>query len=329
VAIGDRVVDSWRPKDRDIAMVFQTYALYPHMTVAENLSLPLMMRRLNSWQRAPLFKWLLPDARRQRAAIGREIEEIAASLELVPHLDRKPAQLSGGQRQRVALARAMVRRPAVFLMDEPLSNLDSTLRTQMRTEIAALRRKLTAAFIYVTHDQTEAMTMSDRVAVMFGGSIVQIGSPQALYTQPATRQVAEFVGTPRINMLEGTVREDSGLDICDAVFPTNHNVPSGARVSVGIRPEHLRMSERGSRATLTGRVQRVEYMGNDALAYCGVLGQREPLVIRLSPQQANTLRSESTVHVTAERDSLLIFDHDGNAIPGRGAFVAQRTGQRR
>jgi multiple sugar transport system ATP-binding protein len=243
-------------------------------------------------------------------------------------LERKPAQLSGGQRQRVALARAMVRRPSVFLMDEPLSNLDATLRTQMRTEIGALRRKLSAAFVYVTHDQTEAMTMSDRVAVMFGGKVVQIGSPQLLYMQPATRQVAEFIGTPRINIIEGTVRDDGCIDAADTHFAVGHALARSSRVSLGIRPENLRLTERVGPATLTGRIQRLEYMGSDLLVHFHALGQREQLVMRMTPQQGSGLRPDLTVHVSAAREPVLLFDHDGNAVPSTTRLQPQRAGQR-
>ena len=329
VTIGDRIVDRWRPKDRDIAMVFQSYALYPHITVAGNLALPLLMRRLTSWQRLPLLGSLLPKTRAVKAEIAREIGELAMSLDLGHLLDRKPAQLSGGQRQRVALARAMVRRPAVFLMDEPLSNLDSTLRAQMRTEIAALRRKLSAAFVYVTHDQTEAMTLSDRVAVMFGGRIVQIGSPQSLYTQPATRQVAEFIGSPRINILEGTIRPDRDIDVSDTRVTAEHDLPPGSRVFLGIRPEHFRVTDRMGPATFIARIQRLEYMGNDILMYAIVLGQREPLVMRLSPQQSIGLKPEVTVHISAARSPVLLFDDEGRAVSSRSGGVVQLAGQRR
>jgi multiple sugar transport system ATP-binding protein len=299
------------------------------MTVAANLSLPLLMRRLTSWQRLPLIGSLLPKARTVRAAIAQEIGELASSLDLAHLLDRKPAQLSGGQRQRVALARAMVRRPAVFLMDEPLSNLDATLRTQLRAEIVALRRKLSAAFIYVTHDQTEAMTLSDRVAVMFGGRIVQIGSPQSLYTQPATRQVAEFIGTPRINLLEGTVRADLDIDVSDTHVVAEHDLAPGSRVFLGIRPEHLRLTERMGPATFTARIQRLEYMGNDLLLYAIVLGQREPIVMRLSPQDSVGLKPELTVHITAARAPVLLFDDEGRAVSSRSGGVVRLAGHRR
>jgi multiple sugar transport system ATP-binding protein len=327
VAIGDRAVDRLAPKDRDVAMVFQTYALYPHMTVAANLSLPLQMRRLSSLQRLPLLGPLLPGSRAQRTGIAREVQEIATSLELQHLLERKPGQLSGGQRQRVALARAMVRHPAVFLMDEPLSNLDTKLRTQMRAEIIELRRKLAATFIYVTHDQLEAMTMSDRVAVMFDGRIVQVGSPQALYAQPATRQVAEFIGSPKINLIEGIAQGDATAIVADTQFGIQHGVPSGTRLTLGIRPESMHLAERSGAGVFTGRVQRTEYVGSDLLVHFHVLGQNAPLVLRTAPRQSTTaLRADSTIHVSAAREQLLVFDANGDALrPGVPTVTALRS----
>jgi multiple sugar transport system ATP-binding protein len=327
VVMGDRAVDQWRPKDRNVAMVFQSYALYPHMTVAENLSLPLQMRRLTAVQRLPLIGPFMRGSRSRRETIFNEVCEVAKALELSHLLDRKPGQLSGGQRQRVALARAMVRHPAIFLMDEPLSNLDAKLRAQMRAEIAGLRRKLEATFVYVTHDQTEAMTMSDRVAVMFDGRIVQIGSPQALYAQPASRQIAEFIGSPRINMLDGIMQSGGLVCAGDARFPVNCELPSGAAVVLGIRPEALHLAEHGGPGTVTGRVQRLEHMGCDLYVYFRVLGQDEPLVLRIAPRDGALLRADSTIHVTTARDSILVFDCNGNAVRSGTSQVAQLRGR--
>ena len=216
VAIDGAPMKGLAPNARDIAMVFQSYALYPHLTVAENIAVPLRMRQLTSMQR--LFG-LAPRA--VRRSIAAEVQSVAAMLRIESLLARKPAQLSGGQKQRVALARAMVRRPRVFLMDEPLSNLDAELRVHMRAEIAQLHRQLGATFLYVTHDQVEAMTMSDRVAVILGGRLQQVASPDALYRDPDTLAVAQFVGTPRINVLPG---ERFGLPAAQ----------------VAVRPERLR-----------------------------------------------------------------------------------------
>jgi multiple sugar transport system ATP-binding protein len=314
VAIGDQVVDHWRPKDRDVAMVFQSYALYPHMTVASNLALPLQMRRLTPAQRLPFVGTFMPGSRARRAGIAREVQEVAKSLELADLLDRKPGQLSGGQRQRVALARAMVRHPAVFLMDEPLSNLDAKLRAQMRAEIVGLRRKLEATFVYVTHDQTEAMTMSDRVAVMFDGKVAQVGSPQALYSQPATRQVAEFIGSPRINMIDGIVRPGNVVEAADALVPITCELPPGTPVTLGLRPEALNLTDHKGPGCFTGRIQRVENMGSDLFVYFHVLGRGEPVVVRTSPQQGAGLRVDAMIHVAPMRDLVLVFDCGGGVV---------------
>lgn len=199
VEIDGALVDDLPPKQRDVAMVFQSYALYPYMTVAQNLALPLVMRKLSRLQRLPLIGPWWPGARARRREIDIAVEQVAESVGLGQMLHRRPAQLSGGQRQRVALGRAMVRRPKVFLMDEPLSNLDAKLRVDTRAEIADLHRRLGATFVYVTHDQVEAMTMSDRVALMMGGRILQLGTPQEIYDDPLDLRVAEFIGTPKIN----------------------------------------------------------------------------------------------------------------------------------
>lgn len=323
VFIGDQVVDRRRPKDRDVAMVFQSYALYPQMTVAANLALPLQMRRLSAVQRLPLLGPFMPGSRERHAGIGRDVCDVAKSLELTDLLDRKPGQLSGGQRQRVALARAMVRHPAVFLMDEPLSNLDTKLRTQLRAEIADLRRKLEATFVYVTHDQTEAMTMSDRIAVMFDGQLIQVGSPQALYAQPASRQLAEFVGTPRINMVDGIVQPGNVVHAADAHIPVPCNLPSGTPVTLGIRPETLHLVEYSGPGVLTGRIQRIEHLGSDLFVYFHVLGRGAPLVMRMTPQQGAALRAEEMIHVTTVSDLVLVFDREGAALARGDSTVTQ------
>src|SRR5262249_18561143 len=211
IALGGQVVDGMLPRQRDVAMVFQSYALYPYMTVAENIGLPLLMRRTRSWQRLPLVRRVHPAARAASGSISRDVRRAAEALQIEAFLDRKPAQLSGGQRQRVALARAMVRNPRVFLMDEPLSNLDAKLRVAARAEMAALHRGAGVAFIYVTHDQVEGMTMSDGVALMRGGEVLQVGSPAEIYDQPADLRVAEFIGSPKINILPGVVRADGSV----------------------------------------------------------------------------------------------------------------------
>jgi multiple sugar transport system ATP-binding protein len=268
IRIGDRVVNNLPPRDRDVAMVFQNYALYPHMTVAENIGFALRMRKV------------------PKAEARRRIEETARVIGLVDHLDRKPRQLSGGQRQRVAMGRAIVREPQVFLMDEPLSNLDAKLRVQMRAEISRIQRQLAVTTVYVTHDQVEAMTMGDRVAVMRRGVLQQFDVPQRLYEQPANLFVASFIGSPAMNVLEGTLRKDGdtlGVSIGASVIPLPDEVVRqrpglvqaiGMPIAVGIRPEALgEPGEKPDRPRLPGRVVAVEALGPEQLAHVEIDGR--------------------------------------------------------
>jgi multiple sugar transport system ATP-binding protein len=270
IKIGDRIVNNLRPRDRDVAMVFQNYALYPHMTVAENIGFALRMHKVPK------------DEARQR------IEETAKILGLGEHLRRKPRQLSGGQRQRVAMGRAIVREPHVFLMDEPLSNLDAKLRVQMRAEISRIQRQLSVTTVYVTHDQVEAMTMGDRVAVLRRGLLQQFDAPQLLYEKPANLFVASFIGSPAMNILEGTLEPD-GDGLAVQIGATTFALPAevlNARpalrdnfrkpIAVGIRPEAL--DEPGRRngeadGRLRGRVTAIEALGPEQLAYVDIDAQ--------------------------------------------------------
>ena len=228
------------PKDRNIAMVFQDYALYPHMSVGENMAMPLVMARLPLYARLPGMRSVLPVGRRTQPEIRGEVEKVARQLRIDHLLDRKPAQLSGGQRQRVALGRALVRNPQVFLMDEPLSNLDAKLRVQVRTEITELHASSGLTFVYVTHDQVEAMTMSDRVALLQAGHLLQVGAPNALYSNPASLDVARFIGSPEINIAAGE-RENTGVRLGQALLPVM--VAGKGPVQIGIRPETLSVAE--------------------------------------------------------------------------------------
>jgi multiple sugar transport system ATP-binding protein len=249
IHIGDRDVTTMPPKDRDIAMVFQNYALYPHMTVAENIGFHLKI------------KGMAKAERKQR------IDEAAAILDLGDYLHRKPAKLSGGQRQRVAMGRAIVREPQVFLMDEPLSNLDAKLRVQTRTQIAALQRRLDVTTVYVTHDQVEAMTMADRVAVLSDGILQQCATPRELFFEPANLFVAGFIGSPAMNLVPAAVSE-AGAAIGDFTVPLTPAQRSGAGaegVVVGIRPEDLEMVSEGGLAV---QVNVVEELGSESFLYC-------------------------------------------------------------
>jgi multiple sugar transport system ATP-binding protein len=245
ILVGDRDVTHVSPKDRDIAMVFQNYALYPHMSVGDNMGFALRISGVGTDE------------------IARRVAEAAKILDLEPYLDRRPKSLSGGQRQRVAMGRAIVRRPQVFLMDEPLSNLDAKLRVQTRTEIAALQRRLGVTTVYVTHDQVEAMTMGDRVAVLKDGVLQQAGTPRELYDRPVNAFVAGFIGSPAMNLLEFGA-EDGGVRFGGATVPVERSVLAAhPRLLLGVRPEDLEVGDRG----LPVEVDVVEELGADAYVY--------------------------------------------------------------
>jgi multiple sugar transport system ATP-binding protein len=331
VLLGGRQLDGVRPKHRDIAMVFQSYALYPHMTVAENIALPLRMRRLSAWQRLPVIGGLLPGTSAARQGIAEEVTRVAAALDLDRLLDRKPAQLSGGQRQRVAVGRAMVREPAVFLMDEPLSNLDAKLRIQMRAEIKELHRRLGSTFIYVTHDQTEAMTLSDRIVVMSNGEILQADRPQDIYADPCDLRVAEFVGSPKINIVEARVvgggcAELAGaplwldglpsarVDLAGGPLWLDGMLHGAERIFIGIRPESVCPVEAGTPDALSGRVRLVEHMGSDVLVHLDVPGASDLFVARLSLERASRIQLGELLRLRLQPELLLFFDSDGRRI---------------
>jgi multiple sugar transport system ATP-binding protein len=315
VAIDGRDVGALRPKDRDIAMVFQSYALYPYMTVARNIALPLEMRRLSAWQRAPLLGRLLPGARAIRAGIAADTCAVAEGLGLDALLGRRPAQLSGGQRQRVALARAMVRRPAAFLMDEPLSNLDARLRAEARAEIAALHRSLGATILYVTHDQAEAMTMSDRVAVLEHGRLLQVAAPRALYDDPADLAVARFVGSPRMSLLSAELCGDGSVMLQGRQIGIGVAGPPGA-VQLGLRAEALVPDRHGLPAT----VRLVEQLGAEALVHLAMPGAAEAVIMRLDPDRAAALRPGEPCPVAILPTRALVFDRDGSRLVARPAL---------
>jgi multiple sugar transport system ATP-binding protein len=319
IAIGGRTVDDLRPKARDVAMVFQSYALYPHYTVERNMALPLQMRRLSRWQRLPLVGRLVAGSRATRAEISTEVLGVARALELEPLLGRKPGQLSGGQRQRVALGRAMVRRPAVFLMDEPLSNLDAKLRVQMRVEIKELQQRLGATIIYVTHDQSEAMTMSDRIAVMMGGEILQVGTPHDLYMSPVDRHVAAFVGSPQINILQAALASSGDVTVSGCGIGAIHDRGPARPVTLGIRPEAISVTP-PSTNRLTARVRLIEHLGSDLLVHAAIDGQAHPVIARLAPELVHTVTAGQTIGLEAAPSRILLFEADGRRIdaPWRG-----------
>jgi multiple sugar transport system ATP-binding protein len=258
VMIGGRVVNDLHPKDRDIAMVFQNYALYAHMSVFDNMAFSMQLKKM------------------PQVEIRKRVDWAASILDLTPYLGRFPRQLSGGQRQRVAMGRAIVRDPAVFLFDEPLSNLDAKLRVQMRTEIKALHQRLSTTTIYVTHDQIEAMTMADVIVILKDGRIEQIGAPLTVYDRPANLFVAEFIGSPGINLMRGEVAAENGSPVVRSgsvalPLPRNAAVAPGQKVVYGIRPEHLRPSSND--AGIGAKVIVVEPTGAEIHIYADLAGE--------------------------------------------------------
>ena len=317
VRIGGNVVDTLGPRARNIAMVFQSYALYPHMSAFDNVALPLTVSRLTLLERLPLVKYLSPRRARIAREIAADVRAVAAQLRIEPLLERKPGQLSGGQRQRVALARAMVRQPAVFLMDEPLSNLDAQLRVHMRDELADLHGRLSATFVYVTHDQVEAMTMSNRVAMLDRGRLAQVGRPRDLYEKPASLTVARFIGTPTINILPATVVAGGQLDLFGRALPVACNVKSGASVAVGIRPEAVSLAAPGSGLGYIVHVRRVEDHGSERLVFADlVTPAMGSLIVRISGagDRATAIQAGDALVAVIDPQHIHVFDDSGNRV---------------
>ncbi|UEM02382.1 sn-glycerol-3-phosphate import ATP-binding protein UgpC [Skermanella rosea] len=295
VSIGGRVVNDLEPKDRDIAMVFQNYALYPHMTVYDNMAYGLKIRGMS------------------KPEIEERVHKAADILELRPFLDRRPRQLSGGQRQRVAMGRAIVREPKVFLFDEPLSNLDAKLRTQMRVEINRLQDRLGITSLYVTHDQVEAMTLADRMMVMNGGVAEQIGTPMEVYHRPASTFVAGFIGSPAMNFLPARLTA-AGVELNGG-----HAVPlpgetgiagaAGREVTLGIRPEHLTLESGRGIGDIAVRVELVEALGADTVVHARLASSGDPLLARL-PGSARVATGD-TLHFAITPGEVHLFDRQG------------------
>ncbi len=302
--IGERKVNQVEPKNRNLAMVFQNYALYPHMTVYENIAFGLRMRRL------------------PRREIDEKVREAAEILEISDLLKRKPKALSGGQRQRVAIGRAIVRNPDVFLMDEPLSNLDAKLRGQMRAELIRLRRRLDTTFIYVTHDQTEAMTLGDRIVVMNEGHIMQIGTPEEVFNRPANRFVAGFIGTPQMNFLDAVLERRGGRMTAVTVgeeiaLPAAFDRPQleGAHAVLGIRPEHIRLADSGG---IPATVEVRELMGSTVELHLKVGGERIEATVPASDAAGLNGAAEhaAVLRIAFDTDKLHLFDPEsGERIP--------------
>ena len=289
IRIGDKVVNNTAPKERDVAMVFQNYALYPHMTVAGNIGFGLKLRKL------------------PKDEINRRVTEAAQVLGLTEWLRSKPGQLSGGQRQRVAMGRAIVRNPSVFLMDEPLSNLDAKLRVQMRTEVSRIQRRIGVATIYVTHDQVEAMTMGDRVAVLKGGSLQQVADPQTLYDRPVNIFVATFIGSPAMNLYEATLSEGAKvLYLGSQTIPLPDTVRmerpalsdyASRKLVVGLRPEHLPVANDADGPALKGEVDLVEALGSELLVHFTIDANRVTAEEARAEDETLAIRGEGVARV--------------------------------
>jgi multiple sugar transport system ATP-binding protein len=304
IFIGDRDITNLPPKDRDIAMVFQNYALYPHMTVAENMGFALKIAGVNKEERAT------------------RVLEAAKLLDLEPYLSRKPKALSGGQRQRVAMGRAIVRQPQVFLMDEPLSNLDAKLRVQTRTQIASLQRRLGVTTVYVTHDQTEALTMGDRIAVLKDGVLQQVGTPRDLYEAPQNVFVAGFIGSPAMNLFDADVVE-GGLKFGTAIAKVDRETldeTKAKKVTIGVRPEDLMVANSGE--GLPVDVDVVEELGADGYLYghTEVDGKRVDIVVRVDGRSHPNAGDK--VYVTPQPLHIHVFDTESGLRLSKKAVVA-------
>lgn len=305
---GEKEVNDVPPKDRDIGMVFQNYALYPHLTVFENIAFPLRLRKT------------------PKKEVEERVRAAAATVELEVLLERKPKQLSGGQRQRVALARAIVRKPRVFLFDEPLSNLDAQLRQQMRAEITRLQRMVGATAVYVTHDQSEAMTMADRIVILNKGELQQVGTPQEIYANPTNRFVAGFVGSPAINFFEGRLQRIGGHDsFCEngsslAFSLEAANLPKavhyGQKCTLAIRPEHLLLTQPMSNSPLysfSATVERIEFLGHERLLYIQTAPQLPPHILRTN-DMSSEIPLGATMSFFAKPEHCYFFDEAGKRI---------------
>ena len=304
--IDNRLVNDVEPKYRDIAMVFQSYALYPHMTVRQNMEFPLKLRKM------------------PKDEIDRKVNEAAEILDITQYLDRKPKALSGGQRQRVAIGRAIVREPKVLLMDEPLSNLDAKLRNQMRAEIIKLRQRINTTFIYVTHDQTEAMTLGDRIVIMKDGVVQQVGTPQDVYEHPVNIFVAGFIGVPIMNFFEGELIKD-GVKYYVEVQGTRIELSAekeakmaargvqAQKVTVGVRPEHIELSEVPGKM-ISAKIDVSEMMGSQINLHINVNGKEGIIIVDTMSTAGRTFQMGEEINFTFAPEVIHVFDSEGRNL---------------
>ncbi|MBQ8302419.1 MAG: ATP-binding cassette domain-containing protein [Clostridia bacterium] len=334
--IDDKIVNEVAPKDRDIAMVFQNYALYPHMTVYDNMAFGLKLRKIPDVKRDKAGNPILDAEGKQipvmrkytKAEIDEKVQAAAKILAIEEYLERKPKALSGGQRQRVALGRTIVRKPKVFLLDEPLSNLDAKLRATMRSEIIKLHDQLGATFIYVTHDQVEAMTMGTRIVVMKDGFVQQIGAPQELYDYPINTFVAGFIGTPQMNFFDGHIAPDGTLTFANGQKITlsksalaafdEKKIGSGLDVVMGIRPGDLKLVDAEGPMTVSARVEVIEALGNETIIYANLDKDAEAGIeksatsITVSAKLKKNPQRRSEIILSLDEEAIHIFDKETN-----------------
>ncbi|MBB4388536.1 multiple sugar transport system ATP-binding protein [Rhizobium leguminosarum] len=311
VSAGGRGLDSVAPKDRDLAFVFQSYALYPHLSVYDNIAAPLIMRELTSLERLPGIGALLPGAAQRNRSIDERVRQTSALLKLDAFLDRRPAALSGGQRQRVALGRAMVRNPKIFLMDEPLANLDAALRIHTRGEIARLHKEMGTTTLFVTHDQAEAAALSDRVAVMFGGEIRQVAAPADLYRNPVDLDVARFLAQPFLNELAVAAPIGGGLTIGANRIIIRDALGSREAGTLAFRPEHASLTGGDQPGALPVQVARVEHAGTDAYVFADAeVGAQ--FVVRIAAERAQSLRGGEIVGLNIDAEKAWFFPSAGS-----------------
>ncbi|MCG8491860.1 MAG: ABC transporter ATP-binding protein [Sneathiellales bacterium] len=314
VLIGGRSMNDVRASQRDLAMVFQSYALYPHLSVQQNMETPLRLRDMSFWERFPVLGHLFPSRRLKTVSIQEIVNETATTLKIDHLLERKPGQLSGGQRQRVALGRAMVRKPVAFLMDEPLSNLDAALRVHMRAELAELHRSLKTTFIYVTHDQAEALTMSDRMAVMMEGNVLQFGTPDDIYKDPRDKRVAAFVGSPKMNFLPGEIDVQGRVSAYGIPIHKSNHTEKGP-IEIGVRPEHLEVGPVGRNANQWPfTVTHKENLGSDFFLHGHINGSDQRIVARATPEKAQQISIGAEIKVQANPAMTMAFAADNRRI---------------
>ena len=314
VEIDGNVVNNTRASERDLAMVFQSYALYPHLTVQQNMMVPLKLRRLSILERFPIIGWLMPNRRSKLDEIVNKVQVASETLQITHLLDRKPGQLSGGQQQRVAVGRAMVREPVAFLMDEPLSNLDAGLRVHMRAEISELHRDLKTTFIYVTHDQAEALTMSDRMAVMMDGEILQLDTPNEIYNNPSNIRVAEFVGSPKINILQGECDEKGDIKCIGIKITDSIKLAQKGNISVGIRPEHMELVSSNDKNIFKGKIVYRENLGSDIFLHVTVNEGEQKIIVRSEPSMVINSAVGDQVMIGWDEQKVMVFDVDGKNV---------------